>query len=516
MKLLLILVGLAAAIALAFKFTTGSSAAAGDQGGHAAAAYVVTRGDLAITVEESGALKAKNSVSIQPQFQRQGTVAMLVKEGKTVEKDEILCEFEKTELKNQIEDVKSRLGQAKIALGNATAEAVIGTRDSVASVEKANFDLEVACNKLEMYEKGEAPNELRQLNLAIEKARSELRRAEERFSKVPDLRAAGFYTKNEEELERINVEERRIEVETAEKKLEQFETYTRPMASAEHLNAVRDAERALTNAKEKAQINAKDREAGIAERENNVKSMEQQLEQLEKELDFMTIRAPQAGIVLYGEGAGNSWWSRQIKVGAQLWPGNTLFTIPDLSEMQVLTSVHEGDKSMVEVGQRALVTLETDKSRSFEAEVTKVADVAKPDNWGSSNAGSVFEVEITMKKVDHKFAAGTTAKVEIQVETLKDVVFVPVHAVFAEDGKNHVFVLDGEAWSKREVTIGKNNSHHVYVAKGLEAGERVLLYDPRSGGPSSSKDSEASKDAAPAATPSAAAGDAVSAAEGKR
>lgn len=516
MKLFLILLGLAAATALAWRFTNGASAAAGEQRGHAAAAYLVTRGDLAITVEESGALKAKNSVSIQPQFQRQGTVAMLVKEGKTVEKDEILCEFEKTELKNQIEEVKTRLGQAKIALGNATAESAIQTRDSDASVVKADFDLEVACNKLEMYENGEAPNELRQLNLAIEKARSELRRAEERFSKVPDLRAAGFYTKNEEELERINVEERRIEVETAEKKLELFEVYTRPMSAAERLNAVKDAERALTNAKEKAAINAKEREARIVEHESNVKSLEQQLEQLEKELGHMTIRAPQAGIVLYGEGAGNSWWSRQIKVGAQLWPGNTLFTIPDLSEMQVLTSVHEGDKTLVEVGQQALVTLESDKSRSFEAEVTKVADVAKPDNWGSSNAGSVFEVEITMKKVDHKFAAGTTAKVEIQVETLKDVVFVPVHAVFAEDGRNHVFVLDGEEWSKREVTIGKNNSHHVHVAKGLEASERVLLYDPRATGASGSQEAAKPSDAAPAAAPAATPGDAVSAASGAR
>lgn len=499
MKALLILIGLVAIGAVAFKLTTSNSASAGEGPMRADAAHRVTRADLEIAVSENGYLKAKNSVSLSPQFQRQGTILSLVKEGKTVEKDEVLCEFEKTEAQNQRDELSSRLVQQKIELDAARADAEIQSRESTAAVEKAEFEVEVSKKKLEMYELGEAPNELRKLNLAVEKARSELARAEETFAKVPELRAAGFFTKNEEELERIGVSEKKIEVENALKNLELFEVYTKPMEIAQRKNAVKDADRALTNARAKSEIGAKEREGKVHGIEGAVKSMEANLAQLEKEIAFMTIKAPRPGIVLYGDPT-RPWEHDQIKVGNSIWQGITVFTIPDLTEMQVLSSVHEGDIDLVKPDQDVVVTLEAIKNRSFKGKVTRVATVAS-SRWSSASNGRSFEVEVTMEPVDIELRAGTTAKVEVQVETLKGVLSVPVHAILAEEGKHFAFVVKGASYEKREVKIGKHNAHFVELCEGLSEGDLVLLYDPRSGGPAASKDaSDASKSTTPEAS----------------
>jgi hypothetical protein len=93
-----------------------------------------------------------------------------------------------------------------------------------------------------------------------------------------------------------------------------------------------------------------------------------------------------------------------------------------------------------------------------------------------------FGCEVTMDPIGVELRAGITAKVEIQVERLGDVVHVPIHAVVSEGGESFCFVPRAPAWERRTVRVGKNNAHYVVVEEGLAAGEQVLLYDPRDGG----------------------------------
>jgi HlyD family secretion protein len=440
------------------------------------ATTAVKRGELKISVSESGYLKAKNSVNIQPQFAREGTITSLVKEGKSVEADEVLVEFDKTEVQTQLDDLSNTLIQYRTEQEASKAEFEIQKRESMASSEKAEFELQVARMKLEMYEKGEGPNEMRKKKLASEKAHSELDRARERFDKVPELRKEGFLTKIQEEEERIAVREKEIGVENADKDFELYQTYTQPMELRQRQNAVQDAERGLTNAREKAEISLKEKEARVTSSEGKVKSTDARLAKLERELGYMTIRAPRAGIVYYGNPA-EPWNHDDIKVGNRIHQGNTVITLPDLKEMQVLIQVHEADIDLVKIDQTALVTLEAVKDRTFQGKVTKIGAVAN-SNWGNPE-NKTFEVEITMDPIEVELRAGTTAKAEIQVETVPDTLQIPVHAVFAEEEDHFCFVSGGASYEKRSVKIGKNNNHHVEVLAGLKEGEPVLLYDPR-------------------------------------
>jgi HlyD family secretion protein len=458
------------------------------------AIFKARRGDLLISVNENGYLKAKNSVHIEPQFQREATITWLVPEGKTVEKDELLAEFDKTDLENQIDDLERQLIQQKTDLEAAQAELEIQRRDSDASVESAKFNVKITELKLERYLNGDRPNEKRKFTLASDKAHSEFDRATERFRQVPDLAQQGFITKIQEEEERIRLREAEINKDSADKELELFERYTAPMEEEQLRANVKDAERVKQNAEEKKEISVKEKETRVSRADSQVKQTEQRLDKLKKELGFMTIKAPQPGVVHYGDPA-EPWNRDNVKVGNRFYRGNTLLTLPDLREMQVLVNIHEADIDLVKLEQVVDVTVEAVKERVFKGKVTRVAQVANSD-WMES-ANKTFQIEITMDPIDVDLRSGISAHVEIQVERLADALHVPVHAVIAENGKHFCFAPKGSTWEQRDVEIGKSNAHYVEVTKGLEVGDAVMLYDPRDTSASERDDgekSEAAKD----------------------
>ena len=438
--------------------------------------FKVKRGDLSITINENGYLKAKSSLEIQPKYKGSGTITWLIDEGEEVAENDLLVEFDKNDLESDISDLENKLIQYQIELEAAKANLQIQERDNTANMESAKLKKEIAELTLQRYEKGESPNKLRQLKLASEKASSELERARDRFKEVPDLVAQGFFTRIEEEEERIKVREAEINQENADRELELYEVYTTKMELPQKSSDVKDAERMLINAVEKAEINLKEKQAIVAQKERQVSSTQKRLEHQHEQLSYFTIRAEKPGIVHYGDPT-RPWMRDRIKIGNSFHKGSTLLTIPDLTDMQVLIQVHEADIDFVKKDMEVMVTVETKKGVAFPAKITSVATVASSDNWMDQTNKS-FRVEVTLDPYEEELRAGVTAKAEIRVETLEDVLYVPIHGVFAREGKHYCFVSRGLQTERVEVKIGKNNTSFVRIEEGLEEGDLVLLYDP--------------------------------------
>jgi len=442
--------------------------------------FQVRRGDLLLTITENGYLKAKKSVSLKPKFRGQGVLTWIVDEGDEVAEGDVLAEFDKTKVQTDLTEEQQRLIQYETELEAAKAQLKIQERDNEANIEKADVQQKIQELTYERYVKGEYPNELRKMELAAKKAKSQYQRAKERFEQVPRLHEEGFLTAIQVEEERIKVEEAEINLQNAERELELYKAYTYPMELAQKESDVRNAERELTNSREKAEINTKEKEAQVSHRTRRIETTKSRIGQLEEELEALTMKAPQPGVVLYGDPA-RPWDRDRIKVGGSIYQGLTVFTLPDLSEMQVLVDVHEADINEVAVDQPVSITVETNKGESFTGTVTEVATVATSSDWGD-DTNKQFRVVITMDPSETKLRAGITAKVEIQIGELEDVLHVPVHAVLIENGEHFAFVHENGETQRRTVEVGRNNAHYVEVVEGLEEGERVLLYDPREEG----------------------------------
>ena len=505
MKYLIIFIILVGAIVTAVKIDW--SGEGGDEANDLTdALFTVKRGVLDITIAEEGYLKAKNSVQLKPKFRREGVISWIVEEGTTVEKDDLLVEFEKTDLTKQVADLENSKIQYETELKAAQATMKIQERENVASIESAELGLEMSKMKLERYVKGDQPNDRRKLKLAVNKAESELRRQQEQWAEVPNLEKEGFFTKIQVENEKLKLEEAQISVANAKKELELFEKYTVPMETKQRESDVRDAERKLLDAKEMADIKKNEKLARVKQQERQLDATVNRLEKYQEELEQMTMKAPSPGIVHYGE-ASREWELEHIKVGGRIWPGITVITLPDLSEMQAVIEIHEADIDQIEEGMEAVVTVDAVQGVSFPGKVSKIASVASSHR---SDMSKTFRVEVVVETAKVELRAGISARVEILVEKVPDVLYIPIHAVFSEGAERFCFVVTDKKVERRDVTTGKTNIHYVEIEGGLEENESVMLYDPRDtgqfgGGAEGEEidepDGEASGDGSPLAVP---------------
>ena len=442
--------------------------------------YTVQRGTLTITVTEHGSLNAENSEKVTLEAERGGKITFLVEEGKTVEEGEVIGKLDTTELEDELQRVELDIVKTEADLDTARTELDIQKSDNEATIEKARIALTKAKNDLKRYEEGDAPKERRNLEVAIKEAQTKHSRAKKKYEDSVVLLEQNYINKSQCDEDQIDFERAVIQMESAERDLAIFKEYTFPMTLLDKQTAVSDAERDLKNAEKRAASTLRQREVAVESQESRLDQLKKQRDELKENIEKFTLKAPVPGIVIYGD-PDRWWYSDEIKLGGQVWGGFTMFTIPDLRVMQVDISVHEADIDKVAEGQEVAVTMDTYPGLVLAGKVSKIASVAgSGGRRGQREEVKKFTVEITLASTEGKtLKPGISAKAEVFIDERPDVLYVPVQCVFFEEGKHYCYLQRGGPDPVRvEVTPGMANDAFVEIAEGLEAGDRVLLYNP--------------------------------------
>lgn len=101
------------------------------------------------------------------------------------------------------------------------------------------------------------------------------------------------------------------------------------------------------------------------------------VEALETNIERMTVKAPQPGIVVYR----TNWQGEKKKVGDSAWFGQVILAIPDLSEMKGAGFVDEADGGPVEEGQPVTVRLEARPDFDLEGRVARIGRTVQRRSW---------------------------------------------------------------------------------------------------------------------------------------
>jgi len=438
--------------------------------------HVVAKGKLRITLTEKGTLKTKNSTFLRPETYAK--IEWIIDEGKAVKKDEVLVKLDKQDMDKQREQLENQVTQLEAELKSATTNELIQKQQNQTNIEKAELAVDVARVELKKFLEADDPSERRKLALAVESAETDVERNEERVKANEELRKEDFVTENDLREARILLKKARNDLETAKMEQQGYEDYKRPLDQRKNEAAVVEAERGLDQAKKAAEAQLADKVAQVRQRESSLSRTKDQLDKTKDILSKMEIKAPTDGTVIYGN-PDQPWERQNIKVGQQVYQGMILLTLPDPSEMAVTIQIHEADVDKVKVGMHAFVTSETQKDTTFEGEIVKIDSVANAgQNWWGGDDVKRFKVEIALKGKDLNLKTGTSARAEIEIGDLEDVLTVPIQAVHDKEGKRYCFrVTDGKP-ERVEVTLGASNETMVEVKTGLSEGDKVLLYDP--------------------------------------
>jgi hypothetical protein len=138
------------------------------------------------------------------------------------------------------------------------------------------------------------------------------------------------------------------------------------------------------------------------------------LQQIETEVDNaydilpkLTIRTPISGIFQIAE---NRRTKEMVKIGDDIFQGNNLGNVPDLTWMKVNTTVNETDYYKLKIGQKAKVRLDAMPDLIFEGEINYLGKLCRLKNDKSHQ--KVFDVEVKLLKPDTRLKPGMTVSCE--------------------------------------------------------------------------------------------------------
>lgn len=195
----------------------------------------------------------------------------------------------------------------------------------------------------------------------------------------------------------------------------------------------------------------------------------ERLARLEKQVDRCTIRAPHDGFVIY---ANDQRRDIRIETGMFVRQKQDLMYLPDLTQMEVVTSLHESVLPDVARGMRARVFVEGMANRRIEGNVTRIAAVPT-FNWRSDVR--YFDGIVKLEDPPRGILPGMSAQVEIELDRKEQVLAVPTEAVAHEDGREFCYVAHEGGLERREIKLGEGTMDLLEVSEGLREGEQVVL-----------------------------------------
>lgn len=252
-----------------------------------------------------------------------------------------------------------------------------------------------------------------------------------------------------------------------------------------------------------------------------VQSTEARLKQAQEELQKTTIRAPRDGTI-----SKLSVETGERVLGNTQAQGTELLRIAKMDQMEVQVQVNEND--IVNVGVQDTTEIEVDAypERVFKGIVTEIANSAEVTGAGTNEQVTNYQVKVRIttphnldmaggenliQQVSQEvpqtftpsFKPGMSATVDIQTETVRNVVAVPIQAVTVrdfsqertdndttrsdtvdtadedlvipeEDLRKVVFVVEEGKVRRREVTTGISDNTHIHVISGVEQGEEIV------------------------------------------
>jgi multidrug efflux pump subunit AcrA (membrane-fusion protein) len=258
-----------------------------------------------------------------------------------------------------------------------------------------------------------------------------------------------------------------------ETELELKQSIYEPPASIKKLEInLEKLKRDLKEKKENYSIKKKQANAKMVEVGNEVSKNRKKLKDLNELLEGFTIYSDGDGMVTYKK----EWNGAKRKVGSSIYQWDpTIATLPNLTEMESKTYANEVDIRKIKKGLEVEVGFDAFPELTIPGVVTDVANV------GEKKKGSdikLFQIMIKLKKNDDSVRPGMTTSNSIITSKVKDVLMVPIEAIFSKDSISYVYVKSGFSITKKQVELGESNNEDVIILKGLTEKDIVYLNKP--------------------------------------
>ncbi|MFO7907939.1 MAG: efflux RND transporter periplasmic adaptor subunit [Planctomycetota bacterium] len=447
--------------------------------------FTVERRDLPITVTEQGTLESQNDVKVTCEVDDVGgdgiwgtPIIWIVENGVSVEKGDLLVELDESPHQERVdqqildtEEAEAEFTQAQLNYENQLS------RNETAR-KNAELDVQIAELNTQQYEEI-YQFQLQEIVLGIRQRADQAEIARRNYNGMKKLYKAGYKSKGDRAEARLDKMRAEVGLEGQTAKREKLEKYDSTRSRLQLEADLELAEDALLQVIEDNKAKEAQARARLEAAERSLEREKERLARYEEQLKKCKIHAPQKGMVAYHTENRRRGSSTEIAEGVALRPRQTILSIPDLSRMQVDTSVHESVVDRVKAGMKANIGLDALPGRNYEGTVKEVAVLPDQGGWLSSDT-KVYKTIVTIDEaLDSRertaLKPGMTAVVKILIAHLDDVLCVPVQAIVQRGKETWCYVTENGETRKCPLELGETNDKLVEILGGLDIGDRVVL-----------------------------------------
>ena len=398
----------------------------------------ITRGTISNTISSSGSLAALNTVEIGSQVSGQIT-KLYVDFNDEVQAGQLIAELDPASFEAQVLQAQANLESSRASLHGVEAQ----IKNLQASMLTTMADIKAS-------------------EANVRKSEIALKDAERNYNRIKELHNRKLISASDLDNAETNLESQKASLDIVK-------------ANSESSKARRQSILAQMDASEADRKGA----------EARVRQNEAQLKLAQINLDRTKIYSPIEGVVI----------NRKVDEGqtvAASLQAPELFTIAkDLREMQIDTAVDETDIGVVKEGQKVTFTVDAYKNRNFTGVVHQVR--LSPNE---SSSVVTYSVMVNVDNPDLSLKPGMTANAEILVGEKRDVLRLPIKAMYfkvpddlreiqnkamaGKNGKNAtdtlpVWLENGKTPGVKVVKMGYSNQSYIELPEGdLKEGDLII------------------------------------------
>jgi len=487
--------------------------------------YTVTKGNLVVSVVDSGTIDAVNSVEVKGRVSGR-LKKLMVDEGDYVTQGQIIAIIDPLETQLLVDQNQAQLNGAQSATAKTgieiqqrrvTAKAEYDQAQSrlkrvqmdlsaqptltSTAITEAQAEYNRNLRDRENLVKNDQPNNRTAAQTDQRDAEASFNNAKRDYERNQKLLEEGYVAGKSAEDAKLTMDLAKLKLDAATDKLGRIENQFE-LERAKADEAVRSSLAALQRAKANAIQDSTKREeylqaisdvakarAALADvpslertKEQNqatVAQLSSVLSDAKRQLHETEIRAPITGIVT----------KKELKEGelatglSSFSAGTPIVRIEDRTILRVMLDMNEIDVAKMTEGMKAKITVDAFPQSSFTGYVKRIAPTSVAAAAGttgttgtSSDAVVKYEVEIRLDSNDKRLRSGMSAKCSLDVVNHKDVVVVPKDYVSKEGDKYYANIAPaakGAQPEKREVTVTAESGAQYEIGSGLKAGDKL-------------------------------------------
>jgi multidrug efflux pump subunit AcrA (membrane-fusion protein) len=458
------------------------------------ATHRVEKGPFKIEVALKGTLEAAEMTEVA--FKHHGgpsllggagplTIVKVVEQGTPVKKGDVLLTFDLKKIDQAIRELEAERKIAELTFQVAKEEIPVMKKLLPLDLAAAERAKKQADDDLKRFLEVDRSQSEKAAQFAVKQANNMLENAKEELRHLEKMYKANDLTEETEEIimkrQRNMVESARFFLEGAEIRRDQVLKVQLPRQEQGLKDNAAKQEMTLKKTKKTLELTTLQKELAFEKQKYDNTKAQERLDNMRKDRDAMTIKAPADGVVYYGKCTKGQWTTASM-VAPKLIPGGTvqaedvLMTIVKPRPLLVRATVEEKDAQYIHTGVKGKAHAVFNPDLKLTAHVNRIASV--PTAPGQFEA--VLNIDVA--KNANALMPGMACTIKLVPYLKKDALAVPAAAVHSDDvdEDKHFVYLSTSAGKheKRDVTVGRTWGGRVEILSGLEEGDVILLERP--------------------------------------